>query len=184
MGEWIVMLRKPRNNTLSITCVRASLAYIRSVTDRRSSRPLPVPLSPADPGRFHDWTAVRQPFLPSRLPDLTPTATADFYCDQHCLQFLRFARNSIGGDIGAHEGRPMLHTWAGFRYGLPAADASGRAAQVCALTIASILFFSQFYLLRGGFPQWFAGQLWLPLFLEAPGTGARVRGASRAAISR
>ena len=70
----------------------------------------------------------------------------------------------------------MLHTWAGFRYGLPAADASGRAAQVCALTIASILFFSQFYLLRSGFPQWFAGQLWLPLFLEARGTGARVRG--------
>jgi len=54
LGEWIVMLRKPRNNTLSITCVRASLAYIRSVTDRpfaerimikETLSVLPVPLT-------------------------------------------------------------------------------------------------------------------------------------------
>jgi hypothetical protein len=69
-------------------------------------------------------------------------ATADFHLGKHCLQFLRFARNSIGGDIVADDERPMLHTWAGFRYRLPAAAASGREAQVCALKIASILAFT------------------------------------------
>ena len=129
-------------------------------------------MSPADSRRFQDWTVAWQPFLPARLPDLTPTATADFYCGQHCLQFLRFARNSIGGDIGAHEGRPMLHTWAGFRYGLPAADASGRAAQVCALTIASILFFSQFISSAADFRSGLRDSFGCPLLR------------SRAAISR
>jgi hypothetical protein len=36
----------------------------------------------------------------------------------------------------------MLHTWVGFRNRRLAADASGRAAQVCALKIASILAFT------------------------------------------
>jgi hypothetical protein len=37
LGERIVMVRKLGNNTLSITRVRASSAYIRSVTDRPPS---------------------------------------------------------------------------------------------------------------------------------------------------
>jgi len=71
---------------------------------------------------------------------------------------------------------------AGFRYRLPTADASGRAVQVCALKIASIWPLHCFALLRGGFPQWFPGQLWLPFF-RLP-LGYTRADASRAAISR
>jgi hypothetical protein len=80
---------------------------------RRSSHPLPVPMSPADQDGSTIGPWYGSHFFRPVCADLTLTATADFYCGQHCLQFLRFARNSIGGDIGARVGRPMLHTWPG-----------------------------------------------------------------------
>jgi hypothetical protein len=129
-------------------------------------------MSPADPRRFHDWAVASEPFLPSRLPDLMSAPTADFYQGQHCLQFLRFARNSIGADIVAHDERPMLHTWVGVHNRLPAADASGGAAQVCALKIASILAFTHFcFSSAAGFRSGFTGQLRLPLFWRRPAWG-------------
>jgi hypothetical protein len=57
-----------------------------------------------------------QPFLPARVLDLPPAATADSHYGADFLQFLRFARNSLGGDIVARPGRPMLQTWVWFRY--------------------------------------------------------------------
>jgi hypothetical protein len=138
---------------------------------------LPVPISPADPRRFHDWTVAWQPFLPARLPDLMPAA--DFCCGQHCLQFLRFARNSIGGDIAAHERRPMLHVWVG------SATASRPQTRVAGRRKSARRGSRQswpshtFALLRGGFPQRFYGAALAAPFLEPPGTGARVRGKSR-----
>jgi hypothetical protein len=59
----------------------------------------------------------------------------------------------------------MLHTWVGFRNRLPAADNPG----LHTFSLSSV----------AGSRSGFTGQLWLPLFLEPPSTGARVRGTCR-----
>jgi hypothetical protein len=61
----------------------SSCCVSRGTTSRSASLgppviPLPVPISPADPRRFHDWTVAWQPFLPARLPDLMPAALGRF----------------------------------------------------------------------------------------------------------
>jgi hypothetical protein len=54
--------------------------------------PWQVPIFPAYPRLLHDWAVARRPFLPARLPDLSPDAMADFRRGENFLRFLSLTK--------------------------------------------------------------------------------------------